>query len=104
MSGGEVLREFKFSILEDASTYYPGVAEDKILLQGVVDCALIEEDCITIIDFKTDYVTQSTLSKKVDLYTAQIATYAKALSRIYDLTVKGAYLYFLSISESVKVI
>lgn len=103
-SGREVLREFKFSILDAASTYYPDVKDDKVLLQGVVDCALIEEDGITIIDFKTDYVTSFTLPQRVEHYTPQILTYAKALSRIYALPVKGAYLYFLGISESVKLL
>ena len=102
--GREVLREFKFSILEDASTYYPDVSDDKVLLQGVVDCALIDDDGITIIDFKTDYVSESTLAQKVERYMPQITTYAKALSKIYDLPIKGAYLYFLGISKSVKVI
>ncbi len=52
--GKDVLREFKFSVLEDASDYDDGLEGEKILLQGVVDCALVEEDGITVVDFKTD--------------------------------------------------
>lgn len=101
--GNEVLREFKFSILEDASEYYKGAAGDSILLQGVIDCALIEEEGIIILDFKTDWITDANRQEKVALYRDQIATYAKALSRIYEKPVAGAYLYFFSSEEFVAI-
>ena len=41
---GQLLREFKFSILDDGENYDPALVEEKILLQGVVDCALVEPD------------------------------------------------------------
>ena len=101
--GNEVLREFKFSILEDASEYYNGAAGDSILLQGVIDCALIEEEGIIILDFKTDWITDTNRQEKVALYRDQIVTYAKALSRIYEKPVAGAYLYFFSSEEFVAI-
>ena len=94
-----VLREFKFSILVDASDYYPNASDDKILLQGVVDCALVEDDGIIVLDFKTDSVTQSNYSEKIALYRDQIRTYASALARIYELPIKAAYIYFFSLEE-----
>lgn len=93
-SAKEVLREFKFSILEDASLYYPDSEDEQVLLQGVVDCAIINDDGITVIDFKTDYVTEQTLEDKVNSYREQVNTYARALSRIFEMPVKEAYLYF----------
>jgi len=95
-SGTEVLREFKFSILEEASDYYSGVSDDTILLQGVVDCALIEKEGITILDFKTDFITDANLDEKVNVYDTQVKTYAKALSRIYQKPVVASYIYFFS--------
>ena len=59
-----VLREFKFSILDDAAQYDPSLAGEEILLQGVMDCAMVDEDGITVMDFKTDYVTEETLPEK----------------------------------------
>ena len=56
MQKNDVIREFKFSLLADASIFAENLYDEKILLQGVVDCALIEPDGITIIDFKTDFV------------------------------------------------
>lgn len=102
-NSAEVLREFKFSILEDASNYYSGVDNDAILLQGVIDCALIEDDGITILDFKTDFIADSNLDEKVKLYRPQVSTYAKALSRIYEKPVLASYIYFFSSEQLICV-
>lgn len=99
----EILREFKFSILVNADTYYSGVQDDQILLQGVVDCALIEDCGITIIDFKSDFISDHNLQDKVIQYTEQVRTYAKALSRIYQKPIIAAYLYFFSSGQLISV-
>ena len=97
------IREFKFSILEDAEAYGEGLTGERILLQGVVDCALWEEDGITVIDFKTDFVTEATLSQVLSRYRPQVETYSRALERIYETRVKGTYLYFFHLKRLVAV-
>ena len=97
--GGEVLREFKFSILDDGENYGAGLSGEKILLQGVVDCALLEEDGITVVDFKTDKVTEATLPEKVEHYRPQVLAYASALERIYGKPVKQMLLYFFQLDR-----
>lgn len=88
-----VLREFKFSVLME--TDCGNTAEDdKVLLQGVVDCAWIDDDGITVIDFKTDRVTDETVSLAVERYRRQIEVYSKALERIFNKPIKTAQLYF----------
>ena len=89
-----VLREFKFSILDDAAQYDPELTGEKVLLQGVVDCALVEDDGITVVDFKTDHVTEATMDAVTQRYRPQVETYAEALSRIYGLPIKAKALYF----------
>ena len=101
--GTEYLREFKFSILDDGSSYRAGLAGEQVLLQGVVDCALLEEDGITVVDFKTDFVTAENLDAVVARYRPQVDTYADALERIYGRRVKAAYLYFFRLGEFVKI-
>ena len=101
--GCHCLREFKFSILDDGSHYGDGLQGEQVLLQGVVDCALLEEDGITVIDFKTDYVREDTLSQAADRYRLQIETYADALSRIYEMPVKERCLYFFHLNRFVKI-
>ncbi len=99
---GNVVREFKFSILEDGTAYDPALAGEQVLLQGVVDCALIEEDGITVLDFKTDYVTQETLPAVAEKYRAQVAAYAQAMERIYKKSVKQVLLYFFHMDAFIK--
>jgi len=98
-----VLREFKFSILEKASRYYQGVSDDEILLQGVVDCATVDDDGITVLDFKTDFITESNLGEKIAQYREQITVYAKALSRIFEKPIHEAYIYFFSSEQFVRI-
>ena len=89
-----VLREFKFSILDDAAHYDPDVAGEQILLQGVVDCALIDDTGITVIDFKTDRVSSHSVAMAAENYRPQVEAYANALKRIYRLPIKSVMLYF----------
>ena len=102
-SGCDVLREFRFSILDDGGRYGEGLYGEQVLLQGVVDCALIEQDGITLIDFKTDRVTEQTLDTVLRRYKPQTDAYALALSRIYQLPVKEKYLYLFHLDQFVSV-
>ncbi len=102
-SGGWVEREFKFSILDEGENYAVGLKSEKVLLQGVVDCALIEPDGITILDFKTDYVTPQTRDAVIGRYRAQVLTYAHAMQRIFGRQVKQVLLYFFHLDEIAEV-
>ncbi len=95
----QVLREFKFSILDDAGKYGEDLQDEKILLQGVIDCAILDDDGITVVDFKTDRVTQETVDARAEHYRLQVEAYANAISRIYELPVKAAYLYFFHLNS-----
>jgi ATP-dependent helicase/nuclease subunit A len=68
-----------------------------------VDCALIEPDGITVIDFKTDYVTDETIGLITDRYRTQIDTYANALERIFSRKIKARYLYLFHLEQFVPV-
>ncbi len=103
MCSSNVVREYKFSILVDGDSYSKDLTGEKILLQGVVDCAVIESDGITVIDFKTDHVTDETLPLHIREYTPQIETYAEALSRIFELPVKDKILYFFRLGKAYSI-
>ncbi len=102
-SGVPCLREFKFSILDQGSHYGEDLEGEQVLLQGVVDCALMEEDGITILDFKSDYVTEQSLPGVVERYRLQVESYAEAMSRIYEQPVKEKLLYFFRLNRFVIV-
>jgi len=101
-TGTPHLREFKFSILDDGRHYGDGLEGERVLLQGVVDCALLEEDGITVVDFKTDSVTEETLPQTAQHYRLQVQTYADALSRIYEQPIRAKFLYFFRLDRLVR--
>ena len=101
MMTGEVIREFKFSILTDAGE--GELAGEQILLQGVVDCALITEDGILLVDFKTDRVSEQTLETAVSGYRPQVQAYAHALARIFEKPVRRSLLWFFHLRQAVEV-
>lgn len=102
-NAGQVLREFKFSVLDDGVHFDPDLQQEKILLQGVVDCAIVEADEITVLDFKTDRVTEKTLASRADYYRPQVRLYADALERIFGKKVRNSYLYFFLTDTLVEV-
>ena len=101
--GTQCEREFKFSLLDDAERYVPGALGEKVLLQGVVDCALISQDGITVVDFKTDRIKMDQLNSSVAYYENQVKSYAYALEKIYGLPVKDVYLYYFRLKELIQV-
>ena len=96
-------REFKFSLLCRASDLFGKAEDEKILLQGVVDCCIAEDGKLTVIDYKTDNVhTEAEIQERSALYAGQISAYAAALSRIFDMEVRECVLYFLAAGKTVS--
>ena len=75
-----------------ARDVYPEQAsEETILVQGIIDLYLEEDDGIVILDYKTDRVSEpEELTKR---YQTQLHYYAKALERITGKTVKERIIY-----------
>jgi ATP-dependent helicase/nuclease subunit A len=103
-NSGEVRRELQFTAGLNASDLAAlnlsppaGLPTDEVVvIQGVVDLAVILEKEIWIVDFKTDSVMELELSAKVKAYQPQLQLYALALSRIYNRPVTQCALYFLA--------
>ena len=99
----KVIREFKFSILAKASEYYDVKTDDKVLLQGVIDCMFIKDDKITIIDYKTDFVNEENISDVSKEHAIQLEIYSKAIEEIYKLKVCEKYLYYFKTESFFKI-
>ncbi len=98
-----VEREYRFSLLVSAGDYYDHMApEDQVLLQGVVDLFAVQDGAITVVDFKTDYVTAETLGEKTESYRPQLMAYSHALEQIMGLPVKRRVLYFFRLGRAVE--
>ena len=98
-----VWRELRFSLLTGAEAFFDVPAGEQMLFQGVADCCIREGDELTVIDYKTDYVTAETLAAKTAEYAPQIRSYAAALRRILGLPVKEGVLFFLRTGQTARV-
>ena len=94
LSADNLRREFKFSLLYPAEHFYPDGGDDEIMLQGVIDCFFEENGELTVVDFKTDYVTSDTIEEKAMYYAPQLNAYSDALERITQKSVKERIIYF----------
>ena len=74
-----------------------------VVVQGVVDLAVLLPREIWLVDFKTDEARPRDLPAKVKLYGPQLKLYAQALAKIYQHPVSEAWLYFLGPREAVSV-
>lgn len=74
----------------------PGMTTDFLVVQGVVDLAVLGDDGIQIVDFKTDEVEEKDIPGRLDKYRLQVGVYAAALRGLYRRPVVGAWLYFVA--------
>lgn len=103
-AAARVRREFKFSVVAPAASYYP-VAEDApeetVLLQGVIDCLLETEAGFVVVDFKTDRVRAQDAADRAERYRPQLDAYGRAVQAIFGKPVTGRVLYFLTAGQAV---
>jgi len=77
--------------------------EEKIMLQGIIDCYFEENGQIILVDYKTDIVKNGEVNSLIDKYKSQLDYYAKALQVTLEKDVKERYLYSFSTDEAVEV-
>ena len=98
----QVVREFKFSVLDDGANYDPALEGEEILLQGVTDCCLIELNGLVILDFKSDRLRPGAERERAEYYRGQLDAYSRALSRIFELPVSERIVYFFATDTAVS--
>jgi ATP-dependent helicase/nuclease subunit A len=101
----KVLREYKFLHFINASevdeTLSQPYQEEKILMQGIADCLLFENDGIVLVDYKTDYVEDEQVL--IDRYYDQLRIYKQAVESAFHQTVKQCLLYSLHLEREIEV-
>ena len=97
----KLIREFKFSLLMPAQAYYAQGGEERVLLQGVVDCFFEEDGALVVVDFKTDRIAPDALAERAEHYRPQLEAYSLALAQVIGKPVKEKILYFLRRGEQI---
>jgi len=77
--------------------------DEKIILQGIIDCYFEEDGQIILVDYKTDFVKNGDVAPLVEKYKAQLDYYAKALKGALKKEVKERYLYLFSVDEAIEI-
>ena len=103
-----VSRELPFFTELSSVEYKPELNKDvyvdeKIRLQGIIDCFFEEEDGIVLLDYKTDYVEEEKVDEIIERYRAQLKYYKDALEKITEKRVKESYLYLFGIDKEIKI-
>ena len=78
--------------------------EDLTLIQGIIDVFWIEDDGITVLDYKTDRV--DTAQELIDRYATQLKLYAFALERVFatrKLKVKEILIYSFRLEKLISI-
>ncbi len=75
---------------------------ENVRLQGIIDCIFEEDDCIVLLDYKTDYVEYGKENEILDKYRIQIKYYKDAVERITGKKVKESYLYLFGLNKEFR--
>lgn len=98
----EIRKELPFSLLVPASEYYRHCEKgETVFLQGIIDCLLIEEEGLVIIDYKTDRVAAPGILR--DRYRPQLLVYREAMETILQKPVKAMALWSFHLGKTVPV-
>ena len=104
---GCLYREQQFMIGIPARELGRGDSEELVLIQGIIDAYLEEEDGLVVIDYKTDRVPPGAPKKGAamlaDRYRVQLDYYEKALNQLTGKPVKERIIYSLALGMSIAV-
>ena len=92
LASPEIHREWGFNLLRE---------EERMLVQGVIDCAFLENGDWVLLDYKTDRVEDP--EAFCEAYRPQLAWYAAALEKLTGRKVSEKCLYALSTGQTYPV-
>lgn len=99
----KVEKEVPFTYMLPAQMAYPdweNESEERLLIQGIVDCLIHTPEGLIILDYKTDQidgeVDEVILKKLMERYRLQMEMYQFALEDIYRQPIQAVYLYYFS--------
>ena len=78
------------------------LAEEEILVQGIIDAWFEEGGAITVVDFKSDRVPPGGERARAEEYRPQLAAYSQALSAILGRPVDRQVLWFFATDTMIE--
>ena len=115
-AAGRVRRELRFHACLPADAFTAdeerrlALAGRELLVQGVIDCIIEDEDGYTLVDYKTDRLTAAELAdpalaakKLSERHALQLSYYAAACARMYGKPPREVLIYSLPLGDTVTV-
>lgn len=101
----ELYREYKFATLVKVGSFRDDLPKElqneEVLIQGIADCVYVKNGKIVIVDYKTDRVKDE--NELIGRYSAQVETYAKALTKCFDMPVEKTVLYSFALGKEIEI-
>lgn len=106
LSADKVYKEYKFSYAIPLCEMHPEIPPEKaegetVLIEGVADCAFVENGELVIVDYKTDRVSDE--NELVVHYSEQLGIYRRCLAEVIGLPVKETLIYSFKLDRIVIV-
>jgi ATP-dependent helicase/nuclease subunit A len=101
---GKLKKEQQFVIGIPAREMDLGDSTELILVQGIIDAYMEEEDGLVLVDYKTDHIKKGEEQVLIDRYQVQLNYYARALEQMTGKKVKEAVIYSFALQKEVVVI
>lgn len=100
----QCLREYQFSALfTPAELGLEGGEEEQILMNGVIDLAILTPEGVEIVDFKSDRLAPGQEQLQAEKYRRQLDIYAKAAEKVLEVPALRRWVYFLSTGQAAEV-
>ena len=104
---GRIHKEQQFIIGIPAREMGLGDSDELVLIQGIIDAYLEEEDGLVLIDYKTDHVPEGSPEQGAKMlaerYRVQLDYYERALTQLTEKHVKERIIYSLALQMSINV-
>lgn len=106
--GGMIYREIPFyteiNSLEIDNTLPKKYNNEKIRLQGIIDCFFEENNELILLDYKTDYIEKNNEFDLIEKYKKQLIYYSDAIFKMTGRKVKQSYLYSFFLDKEIEII
>lgn len=76
-------------------------SDELVLIQGIIDAYMEEEDGLVLIDYKTDHVVRGRESLLTERYGIQLEYYKRALEQMTGKKVTEKIIYSLTLQEEI---
>lgn len=101
LSADKIYREWQFTTAVPAAQLTNNTnptPDETVILQGIIDILAIKDNQLTVIDIKTDRITEQQIPERAEKYKKQLELYAQAAQSIFKTKTKDTkkYLYFLT--------